>query len=173
MSVIKNVDDQKTIIANKSVIDHSQLANRNAYGAHSIDAIRKLPEKLTSLKNKDKELDDKITQERTERIEGDELLQANLDTVENKARQINIEEISGTGKLRFTSYGGEETKEIQAGFLPDEDTIELMSVQGITESKELPISSIQPTSSGSYGIYNYDIQIGQSTSKTVESQRYS
>jgi len=151
MGIVKKVDNQIKEIANKSVIDHSQLSNRNAYGAHSIDAIRKLPEKLTSLKDKDTYLDTKIDAEITSRIEADNVLQTNINLeeaariakdseIERKAKQINIEEINGTGKLRFYNYGRENHGvEIQAGFLPDNDTLELV---GEEENKKLALKGV-------------------------------
>lgn len=60
MSIIKVVNGEKKVIANVSVTDHSQLSGREAYGAHPISAIRKLPEKLYELKEKTVELENKI-----------------------------------------------------------------------------------------------------------------
>ena len=37
-------------VAGNQVLDHNELSNRDAYGAHPISAIRKLPEKLSELK---------------------------------------------------------------------------------------------------------------------------
>ena len=52
MALVKKIDNEKRVIANKSIIDHSQLTGRDSYGAHPISAIRKLPEKLSALQNK-------------------------------------------------------------------------------------------------------------------------
>ena len=57
MTLIKKYNDKPEVIANKSVIDHNQLTNREQYGAHPISAIRGLPEKLTKLKKRRKELE--------------------------------------------------------------------------------------------------------------------
>ena len=62
MSIIRKVNGKPQVIAEKSVIDHNQLANRDQYGAHSIASIRKLPEKLTALKQKDEEINQNIEQ---------------------------------------------------------------------------------------------------------------
>lgn len=60
MSIIKVINGEKKVIANVSITDHNQLTGRDAYGAHPISAIRKLPEKLHELKEKDIELEGKI-----------------------------------------------------------------------------------------------------------------
>lgn len=180
MSVIKNVDDQKTVIANKSVIDHSQLSNRNAYGAHSIDAIRKLPEKLTSLKNKDVELENKIDEEIANRVEADNELQQNIDqeaitraqedtNIENKARRIDINTIEGTGQLEFINYDG-ETKYVQGGFLPDDNTIELTEIEG---NQKLTLKSVYVDGRTVIGTgarpFNINIENKQIDSSTITS----
>lgn len=198
MSVIKNVDDQKTVIANKSVIDHSQLANRNAYGAHSIDAIRKLPEKLTSLKNKDVELENKIDEEIANRVEADNELQSNIDAerdarieadnqlqqnidqeaitraqedtnIENNARRIDINTIEGTGQLEFINYDG-ETKYVQGGFLPDDNTIELTEIEG---NQKLTLKSVYVDGRTVIGTgarpFNISIENKQIDSSTITS----
>ena len=61
MAIVKEIDGKKKVIADQSVVDHSQLTGTQAYGAHPISAIRKLPEKLHALKEADKELSDRIT----------------------------------------------------------------------------------------------------------------
>lgn len=119
MTLIKRYNDKSEVIANKSVIDHNQLANRNQFGAHSIDAIRGLPEKLTKLKNKDIELEEKIGKQSTDLSE----LTEKVDEVESKASQIDIVENSDS-TFTFTNYNG-DAKTIQSGFLPDDDTLEL------------------------------------------------
>lgn len=119
MTLIKKYNDKPEIIADKSVIDHNQLANRNQFGAHSIDAIRGLPEKLTKLKNKDIELEEKIDKQSTDLSE----LTEKVNEVESKASQIDITE-NADSTFTFTNYNG-DTKTIQSGFLPDDDTLEL------------------------------------------------
>ena len=119
MTLIKKYNDRLEVIANKSVIDHNQLANRNQFGAHSIDAIRGLPEKLTKLKNKDIALEEKIDKQSTDLSE----LTEKVNEVESKASQIDITE-NADSTFTFTNYNG-DTKTIQSGFLPDDDTLEL------------------------------------------------
>ena len=119
MTLIKKYNDRPEVIANRSVIDHNQLANRNQFGAHSIDAIRGLPEKLTKLKNKDIELEEKIDKQSTDLSE----LTEKVNEVESKASQIDITE-NADSTFTFTNYNG-DTKTIQSGFLPDDDTLEL------------------------------------------------
>ena len=119
MTLIKKYNDRPEVIANKSVIDHNQLANRNQYGAHSIDAIRGLPEKLTKLKNKDIALEERIDKQSTDLSE----LTEKVNEVESKASQIDITE-NADSTFTFTNYNG-DTKTIQSGFLPDDDTLEL------------------------------------------------
>lgn len=132
MAIIKKVLDKDVVIAGQPIIDHNQLAGRDGYGAHPISAIRKLPEKLYALKEKDKELDDKIDQfsdeykEKVAELEAkDAELTAKIEDVEDHASQIDLVEKNGTGKLEFTNYHGEK-KEIQGGFLPDDDTLHLV-----------------------------------------------
>ena len=93
MSIKKKVNGTEQEIANKSVIDHSQLDNRDAYGAHPISAIRKLPEKLSKLqsnieeearirKEEDDKLNARVDKEIEDRIAADEQLQRNIDAEE-------------------------------------------------------------------------------------------
>lgn len=130
MSIIKKINDKEQVLADKSVIDHSQLTNRDAYGAHPISAIRKLPEKLSKLKEQSDSLSQQITQERTERIEADEELNEYISNVEFNAEKINVEEAEN-GKLKITTYGG-ATKEVQSGYLPDEDLLTLDAEDRLT-----------------------------------------
>ena len=51
MSIYKSKEGRSIQISGDPILDHNDLANRNEYGAHNISAIRKLPEKLASLKN--------------------------------------------------------------------------------------------------------------------------
>lgn len=119
MSIQKVYNNENKIIANKSVVDHNQLANRDQYGAHSIGSIRKLPEKLTSLKEKDKELSGLI-KENADNIKtnSDKILE-----VETNSKKIDIVE-NEDSTFTFTNYEGNE-KTIQSGFLPDDDTLQL------------------------------------------------
>lgn len=139
MALIKKYNGKPEVIANKSVIDHNQLANRDQYGAHSISAIRKLPEKLTQLKNKDIELDKNIETINETLKEHESNIKNNSDNISelnNKldldieaSKGISLKEVedeqgSPTGKLNFTDYKGNEI-EVQGGFLADEDTIQI------------------------------------------------
>lgn len=99
MSVYKKYNGKDELISNTSIIDHSQLTGTEHYGCHPISAIRKLPEKLTKLKDKSAE-------------------------IEEKAKRIDIKE-NEDSTFTFTNYEGEE-KTIQSGFLPDDDTIGLV-----------------------------------------------
>lgn len=104
MSIKKKVNGTEQEIANKSVIDHSQLDNRDAYGAHPISAIRKLPEKLSKLQSNIEEearireeevarLDGRVDQEIADRIEADRIeREARIATDEQLQRNIDAEE---------------------------------------------------------------------------------
>lgn len=143
MAIYKKIDGKDQIVANKSIVSHEQLSGREAYGAHPISAIRKLPEKLHALKEKDDELSNRITAHDEEvdrevaRIDQEAKdLRDDLNTeiqnrvdeiqrVEDNANQIKlIEDQENKGKLLFTDYNGDETS-VQGGFLPDEDTLSL------------------------------------------------
>lgn len=127
MTLIKKYNGKEEIIAEKSLIDHNQLANRNQFGAHSMDAIRGLPERITKLKQKDNNLQeqiDEISSGTTERI----------NEVERKAKQINIKE-NDDSTFTFTNYGEEESKTIQSGFQPDKDTLDLTDDKKMTLKK--------------------------------------
>ena len=120
MSIVKKVDGKNITFADKPIIDHNQLIGRENYGAHPISAIRKLPEKLTEIKNKIVELEDKsgVTQEYVDAKDRDTLTAATtyidnhienvnekITTVETKAEGINLAE--NQGELTFTNYNGE------------------------------------------------------------------
>ena len=100
MSIIKKVDGRDIEFANKTLIDHNQLANRNAYGAHNISAIRNLPEKLFELKGKDSqlslrldELNKKIDDLHIEDVENQlTQLDGKIDSVKSDTQKINIVE---------------------------------------------------------------------------------
>ena len=109
MAIYKKVNGKIKKFAENSVIDHNQLSNRDQYGAHSISAIRKLPEKLTALKVKDSD-------------------------IEEKAKQIDIVENESEGTFTFTNYEGEQ-KIIQSGYKPDEDTLTLNDEKQMTLQK--------------------------------------
>ena len=147
MSIYKKINGQDTKIASNGIVDHSQLTGRNAYGAHSIQAIRGLPEKLTANK---KAIEDETTareaaieQEREERIQAikDEAdARALKDAeIEEHAKGINLSE-GQNGTLIFKDYQGHETI-VQGGYLPDDETIELQafySVIQLTEDTFIP-----------------------------------
>ena len=137
MSIVKKVDGKNITFADKPIIDHNQLIGRENYGAHPISAIRKLPEKLTEIKNKIVELEDKsgVTQEYVDAKDRDTLTTAitytdnhiknvneKITTVEIKAEGINLAE--NQGELTFTNYNGEQTS-FRSGYEVDNDTIQL------------------------------------------------
>lgn len=132
MAIIKKIDGNTQVIADKSIISHEQLSGREAYGAHPISAIRKLPEKLHTLKEKDEELSNRITAH-------DEEVDATVKHINEVAAEVRedlnesieksqgiklIEDTENKGKLLFTDYEG-SIKSVQGGFLPDEDTLSL------------------------------------------------
>lgn len=134
MSIIKVINGEKVVVANKSITDHSQLTGREAYGAHPISAIRKLPEKLHDLKQENEAtrqsvlgIETAIDTNRAGIAAEIEARTSEIERVENTTKTINIvEDTENKGKLLFTNYDGETTA-IQGGFLPDEDTITLVN----------------------------------------------
>lgn len=127
MSIQRLFNNENKVIANKSVIDHNELANRDQYGCHTIQAIRKLPEKLTELKDKDLELTEKIDAASGELTNQLEAINANtsaIQEVKENAQKIDIVENQEDGTFTFTNYNN-ESKTIQSGYQPDEDTLTL------------------------------------------------
>ena len=96
MALYRKIKGQDTKVADNGIIDHSQLTGRDSYGAHPISAIRKLPEKLTELKSKSKEIED-------------------------KAKQISLTD-NDDGTLTFKNFEG-NTNDVRAGHLVDNTTI--------------------------------------------------
>ena len=136
MAIIKKIDDQNKVLAENTKIDHSQLSGTNSYGAHPISAIRKLPEKLSALKNKTQELDQMIKDHNTEAdIKIQELekkdieLTQRTDDIEAHAKQINLT-VDENYELEFTNYDGQVTN-FRSGHLMDEDTITTRNEDGI------------------------------------------
>lgn len=138
MTLIKKYNDKPEVIANKSVIDHNQLANREQYGAHPISAIRGLPEKLTKLKDKDNELEEKIETTSSNLSN----LTEKVDEVESNAKKINIVENTEDGTFTFTNYGATDSKTIQSGYQPDEDTLTLLN-----DSKKMTLKQVHTDTS--------------------------
>lgn len=137
MALIKKYKGKEEVIANKSVIDHNQLANRNQYGAHKIEAIRGLPEKLTQLKDKDKELEEQIGSLETSLQDqintNKENIAANtrkIEEVENKAKGISVQQ--KTGSFDFTDYDGNKTN-IKTGYSVDNSTIVVENEQYVVK----------------------------------------
>ena len=191
MGIVKKISGKEQEIANKSIIDHSQLSNRDAYGAHPISAIRKLPEKLSKLQSNIEEearireeevarLDNRVDEEIANRVEADNELQANINAeeaariakdaeIERKARQIKlVEDQVNKGKLLFTNYDN-QTSSLQGGFLPDEDTLTL------TENNEMTVkqlyvdgTTIIGTGSRPFSAHIEDKQIDSSTITSFE-----
>lgn len=136
MAIIKKIDDQNKVLAQNTKIDHSQLSGTNSYGAHPISAIRKLPEKLSALKNKTQELDQMIKDHNTEADikikeleEKDVQLTERTNEIEEHAQQINLT-VDENYELEFTNYNGEVTN-FRSGHLMDEDTITTRNEDGI------------------------------------------
>ena len=130
MAIHKKIDGEDKVIANNSIIDHNELSGREAYGAHPISAIRKLPEKLHALKEKDNELERKLVEHDTEadkKIEEletqDAILKNKQDYIEQHSQQIDFN-VNDNLEASFRNYEG-ETKTFVTGFLPDEDTLTL------------------------------------------------
>lgn len=118
MSIYKKINDEDIKVAENSIIDHSQLSGREAYGAHPISAIRNLPEKLSTLKQ----------------VTGD---------IQTNASRINLES-NDDGTFTFTNYQGEQ-QVIQGGYLPDGSTIDLETLQG---QEKLVAKGLQTTNDG-------------------------
>ena len=159
MSIIRKVNGKPQVIAEKSVIDHNQLANRDQYGAHSIASIRKLPEKLTALKQKDEEINQDIEQINA-RIATNTINIANntekINNVESNAKRIDITE-NDDSTFTFTNYGAQDSKTIQSGFLPDDDTLQLKTIDG---KRKLAIKKVYTNSDDINGSGTSDSPLG-------------
>ena len=88
MAIHKKIDGEDRVVANKSIIDHNELSGREAYGSHPISAIRKLPEKLHALKEKDAELEQKLAEHDTEADKAIEQLKEQDAILKNKQDYI-------------------------------------------------------------------------------------
>lgn len=135
MAIYKKINGKVEKFAENSVIDHNQLANRDQYGAHSISAIRKLPEKLTSLKNKDIEQDELI-KENSDHITSNT---SKINEVEQKAKGINVEQ--KTGSFDFTDYEGNTTN-IKTGYEVDDTTIVVENNKYVVKGLDFLNSSV-------------------------------
>lgn len=159
MSIIRKVNGKPQVIAEKSVIDHNQLANRDQYGAHSIASIRKLPEKLTALKQKDEEINQDIEQINA-RIATNTINIANnaekISNVESNAKRIDITE-NDDSTFTFTNYGAQDSKTIQSGFLPDDDTLQLKTIDS---KRTLAIKKVYTNSDDINGSGTSDSPLG-------------
>lgn len=161
MALIKKYKGKEEVIANKSVIDHNQLANRNQYGAHKIEAIRGLPEKLTQLKVKDVELQEQVNTNK-------ENISTNSDKikeVETKAKGISVEQ--ETGSFNFTDYEGNKTN-IKTGYSVDNNTIvvenEQYVVKGIDNKDKLEDDHFQNNTINARDLNDYAKATNQSIS---------
>ena len=130
MAIHKKIDGEDRVVANKSIIDHNELSGREAYGSHPISAIRKLPEKLHALKEKDAELEQKLAEHDTEADkaieqlkEQDAILKNKQDFIEQHSQQIDFN-VNDNLEASFRNYEG-ETKKFTTGYLPDDDTLTL------------------------------------------------
>ena len=159
MSIIRKVNGKPQVIAEKSVIDHNQLANRDQYGAHSIASIRKLPEKLTALKQKDEEINQDIEQINA-RIATNTINIANnaekISNVESNAKRIDITE-NDDSTFTFTNYGAQDSKTIQSGFLPDDDTLQLKTIDS---KRKLAIKKVYTNNDDINGSGTLDSPLG-------------
>lgn len=145
MALYRKIKGQDTKVASNGIIYHNDLEGRNSYGAHSIDSIRKLPEKLTELKSKSKANEEAITQEISNREQAiaseaearneaiaqearlresaDTNLSNNINNVRSDTERINLEEDRvNRGKLIFTPAVGDPIT-VQGGFPPDNTSI--------------------------------------------------
>lgn len=149
MAIIRKINGKDVVVAEQTIVSHDDLQGRDSYGAHPISAIRKLPEKLHALKERDSELEGKIAahdaevdeyiKTATENIsdieENIDQVEENLSKVEEAASQISlVEDPDNEGKLLFTNYDGTKTP-VQGGFLTDDDTVELNDNKRITLKK--------------------------------------
>ena len=143
MAIIKKIDDKNIKLAENSIIDHSQLSGRDAYGAHPISAIRKLPEKLSALKKKDEEHDNAISEINEDIVEineeivnlqnKDAELTNNIAEVKRHARQISINYDKENKEVTFTNYDGGTNSFIVPKV--DEDTLTYRDTDHITLKK--------------------------------------
>ena len=141
MAIYKKVNGKTEKIAENSIIDHNQLANRDQYGAHSISAIRKLPEKLTALKEKDEALTTTDTQQQKAIEQNTTDIKAcktYIDQVAENAKKINVEE--GTGSFTFTPYDG-DAKVIKTGYEVDNMTITVKNDKYVVKGLDFSESS--------------------------------
>lgn len=120
MAIHKKFNNQDSKISDLSIIDHSQLSGTNNYGAHPISAIRKLPEKLQSLKEVDESLQTQINtiQDNTS------TLQEQINNVETNAKQIRIEVDDAGDTVTFYNYEN-ESSQFRTGNAPDNITLEI------------------------------------------------
>lgn len=143
MAIIKKIDGKDIKLAENSIIDHSQLSGRDAYGAHPISAIRKLPEKLSALKRKDEEHDNAISEINEDIVEineeiinlhnKDSELTNTISEVRRHAEQIDVEYNEEEKELTFVNYNGGS----KSFTLPkvDEDTLTYKDIDKITLKK--------------------------------------
>lgn len=123
MSIYKKINGNDIKVAENSIVDHSQLSGRSSMNAHPISAIRKLPEKLTELKNKGIANEEAIAQEARLRESADTNLSNNINSVRSETERIKLEEDQvNRGKLIFTPAVGDPIT-VQGGFLPDNTSI--------------------------------------------------
>lgn len=131
MSIVKIINGQKKVIAN-NIVDHNQLNGRQEYGCHPISAIRKLPEKLSSLTLKDNELQEHINelQENINQVKEISVKQDtfnnivnNIEKIEQKTKEITLVE-ENPDTLIFSDFNNKKTV-FKSGKLVDNDTIYL------------------------------------------------
>lgn len=122
MSIIKKVDGKEIDFTKQPIIEHNKLEGRDNYGAHSISAIRKLPEKLSNLKKRLEDLESVASVSADFVKEQDRI---NKREIEEKAKQINISTSEeNENELLFTNYDGNTTT-FRSGHEVDDKSIEL------------------------------------------------
>lgn len=131
MSIARKVNGECKTFAERTVVDHSQLSGTEGYGCHPISAIRKLPEKLTALKNADSELATRVSaiENNLETLSGSTVTQSqitesqqSIDSVETQAKLIDVS-VSGD-TVTFSNYDKNKTS-FRIGNDVDNDTIAL------------------------------------------------
>ena len=129
--IVKYVNGEKKIIAEKSIIDHSQLSGKEAYGCHPISAIRNLPEKLHSLKEKQTDFETQLSLVTPTRMNE---FNSRLTNAITAASGIALTEENGL--LTFKDYAGSSTS-FRSGHLVDNDTVQIITDENEVEKLAL------------------------------------
>lgn len=89
MAIYKKIKDKDVKVAENSIVDHSQLTGRDAYGCHGIQSIRKLPEKLTELKTRSTQNSEAIQQNSSAIRQNSEAISQNSTAIGQNSEAIN------------------------------------------------------------------------------------